>query len=226
MTPRNSFTEENYLKHIYKLAQTESPVSSSDLAEALRTTPASVTDMVKKLYEKKLINYSPYHGVSLTPEGERQALRIWRRNRLWEVFLQQKLNYAWDEVLPPAEQLEHIQSDTLYNRLAEYLNQPINDPHGEPIPQSDLGLPPSNNHQPLSSIGKACRFKVLSVSLDDPDYLRYLTRIGIALGTELMVKEPISYENSLLITVEGKDWIISQRVSAHLWGNVTANGTK
>jgi DtxR family Mn-dependent transcriptional regulator len=224
MTNRNSFTEENYLKFIYQLALTESPVSSSNLAEALKTTPASVTDMVKKLYEKKLIHYSPYHGVSLTPEGERQALEIWRRNRLWEVFLQQKLNYSWDEVLAPAEQLEHIHSDALYKKLADYLNQPTTDPHGEPIPHSDQAIPPRQGQQSLDTVRTECGFLVQSVSLDDPDFLRYLTRMGIALGTEITVKEAIAYDNSLLITVNGKDWIISERVSARLWGSVKRKG--
>jgi len=224
MTTRSSFTEENYLKFIYQLALTESPVSSSNLAEALRTTPASVTDMVKKLYEKKLINYSPYHGVSLTAEGERQALHIWRRNRLWEVFLQQKLNYTWDEVLEPAEQLEHIHSEVLYKQLAEYLNQPTTDPHGEPIPQNAQPIPPRQGQQSLATVRTECRFLLQSVSLDDPDFLRYLTQMDIALGREIIVKEAINYDNSLLITVNGKDWIVPERVSVHLWGNITAKG--
>lgn len=224
MTARNSFTEENYLKYIYKLAQSESPVSSSSLAEALRTTPASVTDMVKKLYEKKLIHYSPYHGVSLTPEGERQALNIWRRNRLWETFLQQKLNYTWDQVLAPAEHLEHIFSDALYHQLAEYLQQPTTDPHGEPIPQSDqASLPSRPDHQPLSTVRSECRFRVQTVSMDDPDFLRFLTRMGIGIGTEILVKEAIPYENSLLIAVNGREWIIPERVCLHLWGKIEAN---
>lgn len=224
MTTRSSFTEENYLKFIYQLALTESPVSSSSLAEALHTTPASVTDMVKKLHEKKLINYSPYHGVSLTAEGERQALHIWRRNRLWEVFLQKKLNYTWDEVLEPAEQLEHIHSDILYKKLADYLDQPTTDPQGEPIPQSDQAVTPRQGQQSLATVRRECRFLLQSVSLDDPDFLRYLTLMGIALGSIITVKKGIAYDNSLLINVNGNDWIIPERVTAHLWGTIMEKG--
>ena len=121
--------EENYLKTIFKLSEKDS-VSTNAIAEELETKPSSVSDMLKKLSEKELINYVKYQGVSLTPLGHRLAVHVIRKHRLWEVFLVSHLNFKWDEVHDIAEQLEHIQSKALVNRLDAFLNFPSYDPHG------------------------------------------------------------------------------------------------
>src|SRR5688500_18567354 len=131
----NSFTEENYLKAIFKLLEgDDEAVTTNAIAEKMNTRAASVTDMLKKLSEKKLINYKKYQGVTLTSSGKKIALNIIRKHRLWEVFLVEKLNFKWDEVHDIAEQLEHINSDTLIERIDKFLNYPKFDPHGDPIP--------------------------------------------------------------------------------------------
>src|SRR5215204_5861291 len=133
-----SFTEENYLKTIYRLSDggTES-VATNSIAEAMNTKAASVTDMIKKLSGKNLISYEKYYGVKITKAGRSAALSVVRKHRLWETFLVEKLNFNWDEVHDVAEQLEHIQSPLLIEKLDEFLSHPIADPHGHAIPDKN-----------------------------------------------------------------------------------------
>lgn len=127
-------SEENYIKTIFHLQKEASQVSTMELAGALQTKPASITDMMKKLKQKKLINYKPYYGFRLSAEGNRVALGIIRRHRLWEFFLAEKLDFKWDEVHDIAEQLEHVSSKNLTDKLDAFLGYPKFDPHGDPIP--------------------------------------------------------------------------------------------
>src|SRR5476651_1570226 len=133
----NTFTEENYLKTIYHCSLLADSVSTNQLAAAVNTRAASVTDMLKKLADKKLINYTKYQGVTLTADGEKIALGIIRKHRLWEYFLVEKLDFKWDEVHEMAEELEHISSTELVNRLDKFMEYPKYDPHGDPIPGSN-----------------------------------------------------------------------------------------
>ncbi|NUO82695.1 FeoA domain-containing protein [candidate division KSB1 bacterium] len=136
-------SEENYIKAIWKLSQGENPVvTTNSIAASVNTKAASVSDMLRKLSEKKLIRYEKYQGVELTASGRKTALSIVRKHRLWEVFLVEKLNYGWDEVHEIAEQLEHIQSEELITRLDKFLGSPDFDPHGDPIPTFNGELPP------------------------------------------------------------------------------------
>src|ERR1044072_6805213 len=137
-----SVAEENYIKSIYKLEETTDGVTTTGLAYELDTKPASVTDMAKKLRDKKLIDYEKYQGISLTAEGKKAALHIIRRHRLWECFLVDKLSFSWEEVHEIAEELVHIRSEKLINRLSDFLGNPTIDPHGDPIPdaQGRLGV--------------------------------------------------------------------------------------
>ncbi len=133
-----SYTEENYLKAIYKLwAENQMDVNTNAIADVLHTKPASVTDMMKKLADKKLLHYARYKGVSLTDKGRKVAIQTIRKHRLWEVFLHEKLNFGWDQVHEVAEELEHIQSALLIDKLDEFLGYPTHDPHGDPIPTRD-----------------------------------------------------------------------------------------
>ena len=133
-----STAEENYLKAIFKITEKEGKTATTNaIAAALNTTAASVTDMLKRLAEKDLINYEKYRGVQLSSGGEQIATILIRKHRLWEVFLVNKLGFAWDEVHELAEQLEHIQGEALVERLDEYLGRPQFDPHGDPIPDAE-----------------------------------------------------------------------------------------
>ena len=134
-------SEENYIKAIYHLQKQASQVSTKELAGALQTKPASVTDMMKKLKTKKLLNYKPYYGFRLSAEGNRVALGIIRRHRLWEFFLSEKLDFRWDEVHEVAEQLEHVSSIKLIEKLDSFLGYPKFDPHGDPIPDQHGNFP-------------------------------------------------------------------------------------
>src|ERR1700755_1730561 len=147
----NTFTEENYLKGIYHLSIQSESVSTNQIAAALNTKAASVTDMLKKLAEKQLINYTRYQGVTLTATGEQIALSIVRKHRLWEYFLVEKLNFKWDEVHDVAEELEHISSKELVDRLHRFMGYPKYDPHGDPIPDSK-GQFKSHELKPVSAL--------------------------------------------------------------------------
>src|ERR1700743_3108906 len=133
----NTLAEENYLKSIYHLSYQSINVSTNQIAALLNTRAASVTDMLKKLADKQLINYTRYQGVNLTPAGENIAIHIIRKHRLWEYFLVEKLNFKWDEVHEMAEELEHISSTELIDRLDQFMGYPKYDPHGDPIPDSN-----------------------------------------------------------------------------------------
>jgi DtxR family transcriptional regulator, Mn-dependent transcriptional regulator len=138
-----TYTEENYLKAIYHLSDHgKSEVSTNAISDSLKTKPASVSDMLRKLSDKNVINYIKYQGVTLTAKGKKEALQIIRKHRLWEVFLVEKLKFNWDEVHEIAEQLEHIQSKLLIKRLDEFLGFPQHDPHGDPIPNEDGEMTP------------------------------------------------------------------------------------
>ena len=146
-----STSEENYIKTIFHLQIGQDTVTTNALAERLHTRPASVTDMMKKLKTKKLIHYQPYQGFRLSQEGRKVALDIIRRHRLWEFFLAEKLNFKWDEVHELAEDLEHVSSKKLIDKLDEYLGYPKFDPHGDPIPDS-LGKMENNRQINLAEL--------------------------------------------------------------------------
>src|SRR6202012_2708796 len=146
-----TLAEENYLKSIYHLSQNAVSVSTNQLAALLNTKASSVTDMLKKLADKGLVNYTPYQGVSLTAAGEKIAVNIIRKHRLWEYFLVEKLQFKWDEVHEMAEEMEHISSVELIDRLDKFMNYPTQDPHGDPIPDRD-GNFKKHELQPIASL--------------------------------------------------------------------------
>src|ERR1700712_3125592 len=148
----NTLAEENYLKSIFHLSLNDESVSTNNLAALLNTKASSVTDMLKKLAEKELINYIPYQGVSLTEAGKKIAVNIIRKHRLWEYFLVEKLNFKWDQVHDMAEEMEHISSNELIDRLDSFMGFPKYDPHGDPIPDCN-GLLKTHSLKPVSAIG-------------------------------------------------------------------------
>jgi DtxR family transcriptional regulator, Mn-dependent transcriptional regulator len=199
-----SLTEENYLKAIYHLSEDgASGVSTSEIAEAMQTRAASVTDMIKRLWSKGLISYEKYHGVQITRQGKADALNVIRKHRLWETFLVNKLGFSWGEVHEVAEQLEHIQSPLLIEKLEVFLGHPLQDPHGHPIPDKH-GKIKEVKKQPLSNIGKGNHGKVCSVTDSSSSFLQYLDKIGIGIGSVLEVQEKEAFDGSLEIIVDGK----------------------
>lgn len=213
----NSYTEENYLKAIYKLLElSNGAVSTNAIAEKMNTKAASVTDMLKKLSDKKLINYQKYQGVTLTSKGEKIALMIIRKHRLWEMFLVEKLNFKWDEVHDVAEQLEHINSDKLIEQIDKFLDYPKADPHGDPIPDAQGKLQVQKS-KPLSSfvVGESC---VMTGVVDhSSSFLQYLDKTNISLGNEIKIKDIVSFDRSLQIVVNKKNtFFISNDVAKNI----------
>lgn len=194
-----STSEENYIKAIYHL-QKEGSVTTNELAAELQTRPASVTDMMKKLRTKKLVHYEAYKGFRLTPEGRKLALIIIRRHRLWEFFLAEKLKFSWDEVHAVAEDLEHVSSKKLIDKLDEFLGFPRYDPHGDPIPDANGKIETSKQvclaDLPLNKTALVCY-----VSDQSTEMLELLSHKKIGIGTRLEIKKKFNFDQSLEIKV-------------------------
>lgn len=209
-----SFTEENYLKAIYRLSEGGAKaVLTNEIAEYLSTKAASVTDMIKKLSLKNLIGYEKYYGVKITKQGKSEALMIIRKHRLWETFLVEKLNFSWDEVHDVAEQLEHIQSNLLIEKLDEFLGYPTADPHGHPIPDKN-GKISSVRQIPLSEAHVSKKCVVRSVKDGSPSFLQYLSKIGVYIGAPLVILEKVDFDGSLEILIDGKKKVFISRDAA------------
>jgi DtxR family Mn-dependent transcriptional regulator len=200
----NTYTEENYLKAIYKFLENgEKKISTSVLAKHLGTAPASVTDMLQRLSEKKLISYEKYKGVSLTAAGKKIAVAIIRKHRLWEYFLVKKLGCKWDEVHEMAEQLEHVRSDELIEKLDQFLGRPRFDPHGDPIPD-EHGRFQQVNSIPLSQVGRGEKVSITGVLDHGSSFLKYLSKHDISIGQKVIVKDIQEFDKSMDITLHGK----------------------
>jgi DtxR family Mn-dependent transcriptional regulator len=196
-----SFTEENYLKVIHRLSEaTQEDISTNAVAEQMQTKAASVTDMLRKLADKGWVNYQKYQGVRLSPTGEKIALSIVRKHRLWELFLVEKMGFNWDEVHEIAEQLEHIESDELVNKLDEYLGYPKTDPHGDPIPNKD-GVLPELAYSQLSEIKANKTCKLMGVAQDSTVFLQLLTKLNLSLGAKLDIQEINEFDRSIFVSI-------------------------
>jgi len=199
-----SYTEENYLKAIFQLQEDEKgKISTNSIAERLTTTPATVSDMLQKLAAKKMVNYMKYYGVSLTAVGKKKAINVVRKHRLWELFLFEKLGFDWGEVHEIAEQLEHIQSDLLVQKLYDFLDKPKTDPHGDPIPD-EHGIFPDLKTIPLAEVDVQKDAVIIGVTDHRPDFLQYLQKIGLNIGKRLNILEVISFDKSMDISIEGR----------------------
>ena len=217
-----SLTEENYLKAIYHLSNDGADsVNTNALAESMNTTPASVNDMMKKLSSKNLIGYKKYKGATLLPSGKKSALYVIRKHRLWEVFLVEKLGFKWDEVHEIAEQLEHIKSPLLVDRLDEFLGSPSLDPHGDPIPDRD-GKIKEVIKVPLSDMNIGTKGVLVNVSNDDTSLLQHLDRLQIRLGSKIELIDKMDFDGSVSIRVEDqKEQFISDTVASCLMITLT-----
>ncbi len=212
-----SFAEENYLKAIYHLSDGgKNSVSTNAISDALKTKPASVSDMIRKLARKGVVYYQKYHGVQISEEGKKNALSIIRKHRLWEVFLVEKLKFNWDEVHEIAEQLEHIRSSLLISRLDEFLGYPQYDPHGDPIPDKD-GVIQTKPRVPLSQLNIDDIGKLTSVSDSSDMFLRYLDKLNIAIGCQILILEKHEFDGSLEIEIDRqKKTFVSAAVAENL----------
>jgi DtxR family Mn-dependent transcriptional regulator len=211
-----SFTEENYLKAIFKLfEQLEKSVSTNAIAAEMATSAASVSDMLKKLRDKELIHYEKYKGVTLTVEGDEIATRLIRRHRLWEVFLVEKLDFSWDEIHDIAEELEHIDSRKLTNQLDAFLGFPKFDPHGDPIPDKDGNF--TTRKQVLLSDAKVNKGVIVGVNEHSTSFLQQLNRLKLVLGTAIEIIEKFEYDGSLHIKINDES---EQTISGKMAQNI------
>jgi DtxR family transcriptional regulator, Mn-dependent transcriptional regulator len=212
-----STSEENYIKAIFHLQPADGAVTTNELAAELKTRPASVTDMMKKLKTKKLVHYEAYHGFRLSNDGKKLALIIIRRHRLWEFFLAEKLKFSWEEVHAVAEDLEHVSSKKLIDKLDEFLGFPRFDPHGDPIPDSNGRIETSKQvalqDLPLNKAAVVCH-----VSDQSSEMLELLGHKKIGIGTKLEVKRKFNFDNSLEIKIRQQAPInISEQLSKNIF---------
>ncbi|MDB5004859.1 MAG: ideR [Mucilaginibacter sp.] len=211
----NTLAEENYLKAIYHLSLSDANVSTNQIAAALNTKAASVTDMLKKLADKELINYEKYQGVTLTAVGKKIALQIIRKHRLWEYFLVEKLNFKWDEVHEMAEEMEHISSVELIDRLDKFMDYPKHDPHGDPIPDRD-GNFKKHELKPIASLAVNEGGIISGVRDHSATFLQYLEKQQLTIGKKITVTEIIDYDHSMILQVEQTTTHISREVAKNL----------
>jgi DtxR family Mn-dependent transcriptional regulator len=213
VSPNLSIAEENYIKSIYHLQQLHESVNTNALADHLKTKPASITDMLKKLQSKGLVLYNPYKGVKLSRDGNKAALIIIRRHRLWEVFLVDQLHFSWEEVHEVAEELEHVRSKKLIDKLATFLGHPKFDPHGDPIPDSN-GKVSMRQQLPLSELPLNKQAEITSVQNQSTELLSFLTSQNIMIGTRLEVKRKLPFDNSVEIKFKNRQSLnISEQVA-------------
>jgi DtxR family Mn-dependent transcriptional regulator len=191
---------EDYLKAIYALGRGAGTVATNDIAQRLLIAPASVSGMVRRLAEQGLLSYERYHGVMLTDRGRRAALRTLRRHRVIESYLSKALSYPWDRVHAEAERLEHAASDELVDRMASTIGEPEVDPHGAPIPSRE-GVVDETEYFPLADLGTGLGVRVVRVSDDDPEMLRYLAELQITPGAELLIVSKAPFDGPITLRI-------------------------
>lgn len=205
--------EENYVKSVYHLQQHFESVTTNALADHIKTKPASVTDMLKKLQLKNLLNYNPYKGFRLSKEGNKAALNIIRRHRLWEYFLVNQLHFSWEEVHEVAEQLEHVTSRKLVDRLDAFLGFPKFDPHGDPIPDNN-GKINQQQQMPLFNLPLNTMAVITSVQNQSSDLLAFLSNRDIHIGTKLEIKQKLGFDNSVEVKIKNRQsFHVSEQVA-------------
>ncbi|THD69121.1 metal-dependent transcriptional regulator [Robertkochia marina] len=212
-----TLSEEDYLKTIYHLSRNNQElIATNAIAGRMDTKASSVTDMLKKLAEKGLITYKKYQGAGLTEKGQVMAAKIVRRHRLWEVFLVEKLQFSWDEVHDIAEELEHIKSEKLIEKLDDFLNHPRFDPHGDPIPDKN-GVIKSMVKVPIASASEGERGLVVGVKNSSSEFLQYLDKMQIALGMEISIIRREPFDNSVEISCQDRTFTISALTANNIY---------
>ena len=211
----NSQSEEDYLKALYHLETDFDAVSTNSIADYLNMKPSSVTDMLKKLAEKKFINYQKYKGTSLTKKGKLIALSIIRKHRLWETFLVEKLGFGWDQVHIIAEQLEHIKSDELIENLDNFLGNPKYDPHGDPIPNKD-GEIEKMNQKLLVELKASQKGIITGVKKGTASLLNYLDKEKVKLGDSIKVIEILEFDGTYIVEINKRKLTFSEKICQNL----------
>jgi len=207
---------EDYLKTIYKLQTDEKGASTTKIAESMEVSSASVTNMIKRLSGMGLVDYESYKGASLTESGKKIALEIIRHHRLLELYLLEVMGYSWDEVHDEAEKLEHHISEQFEDKIAELLDDPAYDPHGDPIPTKD-GIMPKMEMEPLAEAKEGEKYLVSRVKNQAPELLRYLEKIGLLPGAKLTIKEKGPFKGPITLDVEDNRRVIGHEVAEHIY---------
>lgn len=212
-----TFTEENYLKAIFKITERAVKVASTNMvAHQVNTSAASVTDMLKKLSDKGYINYEKYKGATLSPSGVKVATQLIRKHRLWEVFLHDKLKFPWEQVHDIAEELEHIKSEDLIIRLDNFLGNPRFDPHGDPIPNAE-GKFMLRNQTTLDIVNIGQKVVVVGVTQHSVEFLKYLNQLKVKLGSAFKVMVVTDYDKSVTLEKDGAETLtLSHQVAKSL----------
>lgn len=214
-----SFTEENYLKALVQLTvfnEGKDEVGVNKMANYLSVKPATVSDMVRKLRDKELVNYERYGKVSLTDQGRMAGMMVVRRHRLWETFLHEKLGFTWDEVHELAEELEHIHSKKLIDRLDQFLDFPEFDPHGDAIPSAEGAIViPFRKTLTEVKIGEHCQ--IIAVKDNSVDFLKYVDKIGLSIHDELIVKDKEPFDSLTTLEFKGKEYVVSLKFTDNIF---------
>jgi DtxR family transcriptional regulator, Mn-dependent transcriptional regulator len=214
---------EDYLKAIYDLELVGAPASTNDIADRLAISPASVSGMVRRLADQGLITHEPYRGVRLTEDGRRAALRTLRRHRILECYLTEVLGYPWDRVHAEAERLEHAASEELVERMASALGDPVQDPHGAPIPTRD-GRVDEASLRTLADAGQGEQVRVRRVHDKEPERLRYLAELGIRPGSLVRILDKAPFDGPITVWVEEAGGGTTRAVGVGLAAQVFVEG--
>ena len=218
-----NISKEDYLSVIYKYRDDNGEIKANRIAEKLSISNAAVTDMLKKLASEGYIIYQKYKGIKLSELGRNYARNMVRRHRIWEVFLNQIVGVPWDKVHDEAHNLEHSASDELINRLEEMLDFPEFDPHGDPIPGKDGTLPRQKKSVPLSKLEKNEKGIVIRVNDFDNNFLNYISQIGVDLKKEILIKDVLEFDHSMLVRIDEKDTNISNTIAANIFVEIINN---
>ena len=212
-----NISKEDYLSTIYKNRDSDGVIKGNQIAEKLDISNAAVTDMLKKLSNDGFVDHKRYRGIKLTGEGEEYARNMVRRHRIWEVFLHQVVGLPWDQVHDEAENLEHSSSDELINRMEEMLDFPEFDPHGNPIPDKNGNLPEQSQGVSLNSVSPGTNAVVLRINDINNNFLNYISQIGLELNKEIVVKEFLDYDNSVLVVIDGREINLSNKLASNIF---------
>ena len=213
----NNVSQEDYLTAIYRNLDDAGEIKPNLLASKLNISNAAVTDMLRKLSRDGFVDYQKYKSIKLTGEGESYAKNMLRRHRIWEVFLHQTLGMSWDKVHDEAENLEHSSSDEIINRLEEFLEFPEVDPHGYPIPDKNGKIKKSKTVVAISELNENDSAKVIRVNDDVKNLLSYVTKIGISLGKDILIKDKLEYDGSVLVKIDNKEINISDKIASNIF---------
>lgn len=213
-----TFTEENYLKALLKITldSGNAEVGTNELASSLDVKPATANDMLKKLKDKKLVDYEKYGKITLTTDGKTNAMNIIRKHRIWETFLFEKLEFSWDEVHEVAEQLEHIQSQKLIDKLDKFLGYPAFDPHGDPIPNKNGELKVQFK-KTLAEVNVGTSCKMIAVKDNSTSFLQYVVKVGLGINNKIAVVSKQDYDAITVIEINGKQSSVSQKFAENIF---------